>query len=75
MVVNIESQPTFNAGTPHILFERQYEKGIAGLRPNFDVAPDGERFVMVKASEQATQIHLTVVLNWFEELKRLVPVE
>ena len=75
MVVNIGSQPTFNAGTPHLLFERQYEKGIAGLRPNFDVTSDGERFVMVKASEQATQIYLTVVLNWFEELKRLVPVE
>jgi serine/threonine-protein kinase len=75
MVVNIESQPTFNAGTPHLLFEKQYEKGVAGLRPNFDVAPDGERFVMVKASEQAAQIYLTVVLNWFEELKRLVPTD
>ena len=73
MVVNIESQPTFNAGTPHLLFEKQYEKGVAGLRPNFDVASDGDRFVMVKASEQAAQIYLTVVLNWFEELNRLVP--
>jgi predicted Ser/Thr protein kinase len=38
-------------------------------------SPDGQRFLMVKASESAdaapTQIN--VVLNWFEELKRRVP--
>ena len=41
---------------------------------NYDVTADGQRFVMVKPSEQelaATQIN--VVLNWFEELKRRVP--
>ncbi len=38
------------------------------------LTPDGQRFLMVQASEQeeaATQIN--VVLNWFEELKRRVP--
>jgi hypothetical protein len=42
--------------------------------PNYDVSPDGQRFLMVKASEQeqaSTQIN--VVLNWLEELKRRVP--
>ena len=40
----------------------------------FDVSLDGQRFVMVKQSETgATQIN--VILNWFEELKRLVPTE
>ena len=42
--------------------------------PNYDVSRDGQRFLMVKASEQteaATQIN--IVLNWFEELKRRVP--
>ena len=41
---------------------------------DYDVSPDGQRFLMVKRSEQAqapTQIN--VVLNWFEELKRRVP--
>jgi hypothetical protein len=59
------------------LFEVNY--AVDGLsdryRPNYDVMPDG-RFVMVKAvgregEEDPTQIN--VVLNWFEELKRLVP--
>jgi len=37
----------------------------------YDISPDGQRFVMVKEEGRETQIH--VVLNWFEELKRLVP--
>ena len=42
--------------------------------PNYDVSRDGQRFLILKATEQApppTQIN--VVLNWFEELKRRVP--
>jgi hypothetical protein len=40
--------------------------------------PDGQRFVMVQEEEgdkalAANRIH--VVLNWFDELKRLVPIE
>ncbi len=40
---------------------------------NFDVTPDGQRFLMLKATEQQPQSEIRVVLNWFEELKRLVP--
>jgi hypothetical protein len=40
---------------------------------NYDVAADG-RFLMVgESSAEANE--LNVVLNWFEELKRLVPTE
>jgi hypothetical protein len=41
----------------------------------FDIAPDGQRFLMLKqdgANEAAPQ-NLVVVQNWTEELKRLVP--
>jgi serine/threonine protein kinase len=42
-----------------------------------DVTPDGRRFLMLRASEQPSPpvTHINVVLNWFEELKRRVPVE
>ena len=41
---------------------------------NNDVAADGQRFVMIKEDEQeSTSVQINVVLNWFEELKRLVP--
>jgi serine/threonine-protein kinase len=73
MVVSVQNQPTFNAGTQQLLFEGQYEEGIGGSRPNFDVIPDGQRFVMVKADQESAPAQINVVLNWFEELKRLVP--
>jgi len=40
---------------------------------SYDVAPDGEHFVFVRY-ETTKYSGIRVVLNWFEELKRLVPV-
>jgi eukaryotic-like serine/threonine-protein kinase len=41
----------------------------------YDVSADGQRFLAIKnAAVAATGSEITVVLNWFEELKRLVPV-
>ena len=72
LVVAIAMQPTLTVGTPRVLFERHYERG-PGFRPNYDVAPDGQRFVMIKASEQeVARIQLHVLLNWFDELRRRV---
>jgi serine/threonine-protein kinase len=39
---------------------------------SYDVLPDGRHFVMVE-SDAPPITHFNVVLNWFEELKRLVP--
>jgi len=43
--------------------------------PNYDVSRDGQRFLMLKPSEQeaSAPTQINVVLNWFEELKRRVP--
>ncbi|MGB2888252.1 MAG: protein kinase [Candidatus Acidiferrales bacterium] len=74
MAVDIATQPSFAAGTPRMLFEGRYEPTPFPI-DNYDVSHDGQRFLMLKPSEQAqaapTQIN--VVLNWFEELKRRVP--
>jgi Tol biopolymer transport system component len=74
MAVDVARQPSFSAGKPRMLFAGPYEPSPLSA-PNYDVSPDGQRFLMVKPSEQAeaapTQINL--VLNWFEELKRRVP--
>ncbi len=50
--------------------------GNTGRR--FDIAPDGQRFLMVKPggapTDDATAApDLVLVQNWFEELQRLVP--
>jgi tRNA A-37 threonylcarbamoyl transferase component Bud32 len=74
MAVEIATQPGFAAGKARMLFEGQYVPTPATF-PNYDVSPDGQRFLMLKPVEQAqagvTQIN--VVLNWFEELKQKVP--
>jgi serine/threonine protein kinase len=74
MAVDTATQPSFTAGKPRMLFEGQYQPTPVTF-PNYDVSPDGQRFLMLKPAEQAqaapTQIN--VVLNWFEELKQKVP--
>ena len=68
MVVPIQTRPMFQAGSPRFLFD--YRGPYVGT---FDLSTDGQRFLTVKrVFPKAGQIN--VVLNWFEELKRLVPV-
>jgi Tol biopolymer transport system component len=73
MAVDIATQPGFAAGKPRMLFEGPYEQPPVPIA-NYDVSPDGQRFLMLKPSEQeAAPTQINVVLNWFEELKRRVP--
>jgi Tol biopolymer transport system component len=75
MAVEIATQPGFAAGTPRMLFEGQYAPAPFPI-VNYDVSLDGQRFLMVKPTEQdhAAPTQINVVLNWFEELKQKVPV-
>jgi dipeptidyl aminopeptidase/acylaminoacyl peptidase len=57
-------------GKPTVLFEGDYSYGYLDWTLNYDVAADG-RFLMVKEGP-APKLH--VIVNWTEELKRLVPV-
>ena len=71
MAVEVKTQPAFSAGSPRLLFDGQYSWFVH--RHNYDVTPDGQRFLMLKSADPAaTQIN--VVLNWFEDLKQRVPV-
>ena len=83
MVVGVATQPAFRADKPRLLWEGRYNLGTNSScgapgpgSSNYDVTPDGQRFLMVKEGEQdvpATRIH--VVLNWSEELKHAVQKE
>jgi len=74
MAVDIATQTGFTAGTPRMLFQGPYEKAPIPVS-DYDISPDGQRFLMVKSSEQtqAAPTQINVVLNWFEELKQKVP--
>jgi eukaryotic-like serine/threonine-protein kinase len=75
MVVDIATQPSFLPGKPRVLFEGRYIPTSGTVR-FYDVTRDGQRFLMLRDSEQIAPIaHINVVLNWFEELKRLVPTK
>jgi hypothetical protein len=53
------------------LFEDVY---VSESHRNYDIHPDGKRFLMIKRSqEDAPKTELIVVENWSEELKRRVP--
>jgi serine/threonine protein kinase/Tol biopolymer transport system component len=73
MAVDVDTTSGFSAGKPRMLFEGPYLPG--GGFPFYDVSPDGQRFLMLKPVEYQTSAptQINVTLNWFEELKRLVP--
>ena len=82
MAVPVKTEPTFSFETPKILFQGTYIiPGNPFLR-NWDIHPDGKRFLMVKPftvadseSTSAGSRRINVVLNWFEELKERVPAD
>jgi hypothetical protein len=69
------SGSTFRAGKPAKVFDAKYSMPFPPR--HYDVSPDGQRFLMLKDSApgdpNATPAGMVVVLNWTEELKRLVP--
>ena len=76
MVVPFDAATEFKAGSPELLFE--YPAAEAPFGRTYDITPDGEQFVVVQPApalgETAGGRRITVVLNWFEELNRLVPI-
>jgi eukaryotic-like serine/threonine-protein kinase len=65
MAVSLEIGSTITPGKPQLIADGLYE-------PAYDVMPDG-RLVLIKTREIPPTTHLNLVLNWFEELRRLVP--
>ena len=67
VVRDVRVDSTFRAGpSRHVL-------DLARARPIFDVAPDGERFLMLKPVADPSPYAMRVVVNWFDELRGRVP--
>ena len=73
MVIPVATSPPFQSGRPRLVFEGRFVQGDPGL-PAYDVSPDGRRFLMMKNEHEAQRRELRVILNWFEDLKRRVPL-
>ncbi len=73
MAVAIDDSKTeLSYGTAQVLFDGFLQGG--GPR-SYDVGPDGRFIVIVGDPDVARQDELVIVLNWFDELERLVPTE
>jgi serine/threonine-protein kinase len=73
MRVPIRTTPELIVGKPEMLFAGLYLGSLDGP-PNYDVSPDGQRFLMVKrGDEEQSSWPIHIVLDWLEELKRRVP--
>ncbi len=74
MTVAIETEPSFSAAQPKELFEGRYERNEWGTSYDVIATPNGLRFLMIKAGQEGSMVtQLNVVLNWSNELDRLVP--
>ena len=79
VVVSVTTRPTFTFGNPVPVPPRLFlDRGLRFERNN-DITRDGKRFLGVVAAGQGSTSgasavpQIQVVLNWTEELKRLVP--
>ena len=72
MAVAVTPDPDFSVGKAQSLFEVDPFATGGNFGPGYDGSGDSRRFVTHKQSE-LPEAQLTVVQNWFEELKRLVP--
>jgi hypothetical protein len=67
LAASVNTQAGFSASKPKVLFG-DYMVGPPGI-PAYDVAPDGQRFLMLQAAERApekTEMH--VIVNWSARL-------
>jgi serine/threonine-protein kinase len=67
---------SFIQSEPRLWSKQQLQ--YSGGNPNYDLAPDGKRFAIfpeLKApAEEKGNVHVTFLLNFFDELRRRVPV-
>ena len=70
MTVGVKTTTEFSASPPTLLFQGPFVN-VPG--PSYDVGPDG-RFLLLEGPPETPVRRLNVVLNWFDELRRLVPL-
>ena len=74
MAVPVELGESFSSGGATELFSGEYFEESRGR--TYDITPDGERFIMVKYGRETSDSEhgeIVTVLNWTEELERLLP--
>jgi hypothetical protein len=72
LAVDVVTKPTFGHGKPRTLFEGRYALGeVKDDTRAYDVASDGQRFLMLRPEAEPSTGDLKVVVNWYDELQHL----
>jgi len=71
MVAEVRTEPAVSISKPRALFEGLYEVMDGPI--NYDVTPDGRRFLMVKMERSEAPTELRVVTGWDQELRKALP--
>ena len=72
MAVPIEFTPTLSPGAARMLFKGDFTR-VGWGQANYDISPDGSRFLMIQGVEQDLPTQLRLVLNWFDGLRGSAP--
>lgn len=75
MVADFSPGPPIEVGRPRILVEGDFDEPSPHGAAGYDLAPGGEVFAVVEKAPERKPKEIAVILNWFEELKRLAPTE
>ena len=70
MKAAVVTEPTLSAGKPGELFETGVN--LIAVHTHYDVAPDGNKFVIVEGGDANTSNPLHAVLNWGTELSKRI---
>jgi Tol biopolymer transport system component len=64
---------TFRHGEATTLFDVPLATATWDSRNDYDVSPDGERFLWITPNERALAAPITVVVNWAQDLAQPIP--
>ena len=71
MAVSISPDSVFSSGAPRELFDVSQMFFPSTPLANYDISPDGKRFVMVRNTRERTSTQAcNVILNWTDELRQ-----
>jgi Tol biopolymer transport system component len=71
VALTVETTRTFQVTDQRLLFEKRDH--TLTLEGGWDVSPDGQRVLILRTDTDKETPKLDMVLNWLEDLKRLVP--
>lgn len=70
MVVTVETDTTFTHGPAEVLFDAPDLLSEDGPPRQYDIHPDGERFLMIRPGVTSTgnrPAHFNIVFNWLDQ--------